>query len=137
MNTKFHFIGAVTQYNIGMDNVNCSPKQQMLIQRADYGDFKVGDKLNISANTDKKCSILTNCQVKSLCGGKRSCDLTMDNNLLPSQYCSDTSKEIYTQYTCVDNYNSNTITGKAEIFLLLMFFNNSYLSRKIKIFLGA
>ena len=133
MNTKFHFIGAVTQYNTRMGHVSCSPKQRMMIQRTDYGDFQIGDKLNVSANIDTQCSALTNCQVKSLCGGKSSCNLTMDNNLLPSQYCSDASKEIYTQYTCVDKYNSNTITGKADNNL----FNNSYLPRTIRIFLGA
>ncbi len=96
-----------------MENVHCSPIQHMVVKNADYGDFDNFGTFDSNTNIDMQCSKLANCQVKSLCSGKRSCDLTMDNNLLPSQYCSDTSKEIYTQYTCVDKYNSNTITGKA------------------------
>jgi hypothetical protein len=93
-----------------MEDVHCSPNQHMVVHRADYGDFKSGGMFNITANTNSTCSPLTNCQVKSRCGGNRSCELTMNNNLLPSEYCSDTSKEIYTEYTCMDTYNSPTIT---------------------------
>ncbi|CAB4024817.1 retinoschisin-like isoform X2 [Paramuricea clavata] len=39
----------------------------------------------------------------------------MDKNLLASQYCSDTLKEIYTKYTCVDAYGSSTITTAPRI----------------------
>ena len=102
--------GSVTQYNAKMEDVHCSPDQRMVVHRADYGDFNSGGTFNIAANIDSTCSLLTNCQVKSRCGGNRSCELTMDNNLLPSEYCSDTLKEIYTKYTCVDTYNSSTIT---------------------------
>ena len=97
-----------------MENVHCSPIQYMVVKNADYGDFDNGGTFDNNTNIDMQCSKLANCQVKSLCSGKRSCDLTMDNNLLPSQYCPDTSKEIYTQYTCVDKNTSSTITGKAD-----------------------
>ena len=86
-----------------------------MIQTADYGDYDNSGTFNSNAAIDTTCSILTNCQVKSVCGGNRSCDLTIDDSLLPSQYCSNTSKQIYTKYTCVDNYNSQTITGKVYI----------------------
>ena len=82
----------------------------MMVNSADYGDFNNGGRVNKNARIDTKCSKLTNCQVKSVCGGNRSCELTMNNNLLPSQYCSDTSKQIYTKCTCVDNYSSSAIT---------------------------
>ena len=95
-----------------MNNVGCSPEQYMIVKKADYGDFDHGGTFYINARTDKYCGSLTNCQVKSLCGGKKTCKLTMDRNLLPPEFCSHTSKEIYTEYTCVDNKTSNTITGK-------------------------
>jgi hypothetical protein len=83
----------------------------MVVKSADYGDFDNRGTFNQNANIDKQCSALTNCQVKSLCGGKRSCELTMDNKLLPSEYCPDISKEIYTKYTCTNEESQNIITG--------------------------
>ena len=83
----------------------------MLVTSADYGSFDDSGTFNKNATIETKCSKLTNCQVKSRCDGKESCELTIDNILLPSQYCSDTSKQIYTKYTCVDE-KSNIITGK-------------------------
>ena len=94
-----------------MENVHCSSVQYMTVKSADYGDFSYSGTFNKNAKIDAQCSALTNCWVKSLCDGKRSCELTMDNNLLPSQYCPDTSKEIYTKYICTDNKSSNIITG--------------------------
>ena len=81
----------------------------MKISRADFGDFSSSSAFNVDENVDRKCSPLTNCQVKSRCAGKRSCELVMDKNLLPSQYCSGDSKKIYTEYTCVDEYKSTSI----------------------------
>ncbi|CAB4005658.1 Venom prothrombin activator pseutarin-C non-catalytic subunit [Paramuricea clavata] len=111
---KFSF-GSVTQYGTKMKDVHCSPKQYMMVTRADYGDFNESGAFNDDKNFDKTCSKLANCQVKSRCGGKRSCELTMDNNLLPSPYCSDTSKEIYAEYTCVDSNSSTIITAAPNI----------------------
>ena len=106
----------MTAYNTKMTDVHCSPKQKMVVKSANYGDFKENDVFNDDKNFDVTCSALANCQVKSLCGGKSSCELTINNNLLPLEYCSDTSKEIYTKYTCVDAYNSSTITaGNSDI----------------------
>jgi hypothetical protein len=82
----------------------------MMVKRADYGDFNKTGYFN-DENIDTTCSKLTNCQVKSSCGGKRSCELTMDNNLLPSEYCREASKQIYTEYTCVDSNKSTIITA--------------------------
>ncbi|CAB3995581.1 receptor-type tyrosine- phosphatase epsilon-like isoform X1 [Paramuricea clavata] len=107
---KFTF-GSVTAYNAKMEYVHCSPEQKMVVKSADYGDFNKDGVFNDDQNFDTTCSKLTNCQVKSLCGGKISCELTMDNNLLPTRYCSDISKEIYTKYTCVDRSNVNTIAA--------------------------
>ena len=97
-----------------MESVGCSPIQRMKVHRADYGDFINNHTFDINGKTDEICSILTNCLVKSLCGGKESCGLTFNNNLLPTHYCSNHSKEIYTEYTCVDSFNSNIITGKMD-----------------------
>ena len=83
----------------------------MMVKMAQYGDFDTSGKFNQNANIDTQCSKLANCRLKSLCDGQRSCELTMDNNLLSSKYCSDTSKQIYTKYTCVDTYNSSAITA--------------------------
>ena len=92
-----------------MEDVHCSPTQHMVVKSADYGGFDNGGTFDNNANINTTCSALSNCQVKSLCSGKRSCELTMNNHLLPSQYCSNTSKEIYTKYTCVDTYSSSII----------------------------
>ena len=100
----------MTAFNEKTEDVSCSPKQLMMVKSADYGDFDMQGNFSDDKNIDSQCSQLTNCQVKSLCGGKRSCELTMDSNLLPSKYCPDTSKEIYNKYTCVDVYNSSAIT---------------------------
>ena len=97
----------MTNYGAKMENVHCSSIQRMAFKRADYGDFNNNDVFDGRASIDAKCSSLSNCQVRSRCGGKRSCALTMDSNLLPSPYCRDTSKEIYTEYTCVDNSSSS------------------------------
>jgi hypothetical protein len=98
-----------------MENVHCSPNQQIDIKRAVYGDFYKNGKFDGSASIDAKCSALTDCQVKSLCSGKKSCEFTMNENLLPSRYCPDTKKEIYTEHKCVDTYSSTTITGNVDI----------------------
>ncbi|CAB3997379.1 receptor-type tyrosine- phosphatase epsilon-like isoform X2 [Paramuricea clavata] len=111
---KFTF-GSVTAYNAKMEYVHCSPKQKMVVKSADYGDFNKGGAFNDDENFDTTCSKLTSCQVKSLCDGNRSCELTMDNNLLQPPYCSDTLKEIYTKYTCVDTSSSSTITTAPRI----------------------
>ena len=105
------FSGSVTAFNGKMENVSCSPIQYMVVKSADYGDFDNSGTFNQNADIDTQCSALANCQVKSSCGGQRSCDLTMDDKLLPSEYCSDTSKEIYTKYTCTDKESQKIITG--------------------------
>ena len=97
-----------------MKDVHCSSKQHMVIKRADYGDFNKNGVFTETGNIDEACSAITNCQVKSLCGGNRSCELTMSSHLLPPEYCPDTSKEIFTEYTCADNINSKTIKGKID-----------------------
>jgi hypothetical protein len=108
------FPGSVTNYGGKMENIQCSSIQHMVVKSADYGDFKMNGNFSDDKNMDTQCSQLTNCQVKSLCGGNRSCELTMGNDLLPSKYCSNISKQIYTKYTCVDTYRPTTITaGKA------------------------
>ena len=94
-----------------MENVHCSSKQLMVIKSANYGDFNKSVAFNDDKNFDKTCSAIVSCQVKSRCDGKRSCELTMNNNLLPPQYCPDTAKQIYTKYTCRDHYNTAIITA--------------------------
>ncbi|XP_028416881.1 uncharacterized protein LOC114541103 isoform X2 [Dendronephthya gigantea] len=100
---KFTF-GSVIPYNSKMKDVYCSPKQRMVIKKADYGNFDKNGVFDGNANIDRKCSILTNCKVKSLCGGNRSCELTVDSSLFTSEYCPDTSKEIYIKFLCQDTY---------------------------------
>jgi hypothetical protein len=108
-------LGSVTNYGTKMENVHCSSTERMVVKSADYGDFNVNGIFNDDKNIDSQCSKLTNCQVKSLCDGKRSCELTIDNNLLPSAYCSDTSKQIYIRYTCVREYRPTAVkSGKAK-----------------------
>ncbi|XP_028402426.1 uncharacterized protein LOC114525362 [Dendronephthya gigantea] len=97
-----------------MKDVHCSPIQLMVIHKAYYGDFNNSGTFDANAAIDAQCSRLTSCQVKSLCGGNRSCELTVDNNLLSSQYCPDKTKEIYIEYTCVDSY-VNPIKAAAKI----------------------
>ena len=94
-----------------MKDVHCSPIQRMVIHKAHYGDFNSGGTFDFSATIDKNCSRQASCEVKSRCGGNRSCELTIDNNLLSSQYCPDTTKELYVEYTCVDNYKKPITTG--------------------------
>ncbi len=112
----YFILGSVTAYHAKMANVHCSPIQHMVIKGADYGVFDNGGTFDNNTNIDAQCSALTNCQMKSLCSGNRSCELTLNNHLLSSPYCSNTSKEIYTKYTCVDTYSSSAITtGKVDI----------------------
>ena len=95
-----------------MENVGCSPEQFMVVQKAVYGDFNNNGKFDYDTNIDENCSPVLDCQVKARCSGNRSCELTLDNNLLPSKYCSGNSEEIYTEYTCVDTYDMLFIEGK-------------------------
>ena len=86
----------------------------MVVESANYGDFNESGVFNDDKNDDTTCSVLSNCQVKSRCGGKRSCELAMNSDLLPSQYCPNTSKQIYTKYNCMDTNSSTTATtGKS------------------------
>jgi hypothetical protein len=99
-------------------NVHCSPNQHLVVETAQYGDFKKTGATKKEVNIHKKCSALTNCGVKSFCGGRNSCQLAMINNFLP-KYCPNIPKDIYVNYTCVDNSNSTTITtGKLDIGIL-------------------
>lgn len=107
----YFVLGSVTHYGKKMKDVHCSPKQVMVVKSANYGNFWRNGVFNDDLNVDTMCSAVTTCGVKSHCNGKRSCDLTMDRHLLPSQYCSDTSKQVYTKYTCKDTYDLNTITS--------------------------
>ena len=93
-----------------MENVHCSSIQYMVIESANYGDFNQKGVFSDVQNIDRECSALTSCQVKSHCGGRTSCALRMDNDLLTLTYCSDNSKEIYTKYTCKDSYDSTALT---------------------------
>ena len=106
----FTMLGSVTQFGDKMKDVHCSPIQRMVIHKAHYGDFDYAGTFNISATIDIKCSRQASCQVKSLCGGNRSCELAIDNDLLSSTYCHDATKKLYIEYTCVDKY-TNTITA--------------------------
>ena len=90
----------------------------MLVESANYGDFNKSGVFHDDVNGNKTCSVLSNCQVKSRCGGKRSCELAMNSDLLPSQYCPNTSKQIYTKYICVDTNSSTPVTtGKVQIYI--------------------
>ena len=108
-------LGSLTRYGEKMKGVHCSPIQRMVIHKADYGEFSKSGTFDASATIDAQCSGLTSCRVKSLCGGNRPCELAIDNNLL-SPYCSDTTKELYIEYTCVDNYDKPITTGSVRYF---------------------
>ena len=111
--------GSVTSYNARMKYTHCSSTQLMRVQSAQYADFNYPGTFNQDTKrTETECSRLTNCQLKYLCGGKQSCELTLDNNVLPSEYCSNTSKQIYTKYTCVDEYIKPPIK-KGNTYVLL------------------
>ena len=104
----YSVLGSVTDHGEKMKHVHCSPKQVMVIKSANYGDYIKNSIFSNDEKFDATCSVVATCQVKSRCNGKRSCELTMNSDLLPSQYCSDTSKQIYTKYYCKDSYDSST-----------------------------
>ena len=87
----------------------------MVIKRVKYGDYIKNSVFSDDERFDATCSILATCQVKSHCNGKRSCELIMNSDLLPSLYCSDTSKQIYTKYTCKDTYDSSTLITSGKV----------------------
>ena len=93
-----------------MRNTQCSSVQYMMAKSAQYGNFNRSGMFDPNPKIDTQCTQLANCQVKSLCEGKKSCRLTMDESLLPSEYCPDNSKQIYTKYTCVDTNRSSAMT---------------------------
>jgi hypothetical protein len=104
----------------------------MVVKSADYGDFDINGFFNDGKNINSQCSKLTNCQVKSLCSGSRSCELTMDNKLLPLRYCSDISKQIYIKYTCMDKYKHTTKTsGKAKCINVILYYPCTCIVSKI------
>ena len=92
----------------------------MLVESANYGDFNKSGVFHDDTNVNTTCSALSNCQVKSRCGGKGSCELAMNSDLLPSQYCPNTSKQIYTKYICLDTNSSTTATtGKSNNYMYI------------------
>ena len=105
----------MTQYGTKMKDVHCSPIQHMVVESARYGDFNKNGVFDASASSDAECNVVTSCMVKSLCSGikNKSCDLTIDKNLLLPSFCSDRTKELFTEYTCVDNYIDQITTGNA------------------------
>ena len=98
-----------------MKHVHCSPKQVMVIESVKYGDYIKNRVFSDNKMFDATCSILATCQVKSRCDGKRSCELIMNSDLLPSLYCSYTSKQIYTKYTCKDTYDSSILRTSGKV----------------------
>ena len=103
-------LGSVINYGAKMVNVSCSSRQYMKIKSANYGDFNKNGVFHDDQNVATICSAVTTCRMKSRCNGNRFCELTIDNSLLPSQHCSDNSKEIYTKYTCGDTNSLSPIT---------------------------
>ena len=102
-----------------MKNTHCSPIQRMVVESAQYGHFNNGGTFNQHATIETRCSQVINCRLKSFCDGKRSCERTVDNNLLPSTLCSTTS-QIYIKYTCVDTSSyspaiTNEVRGKCQV----------------------
>ena len=92
----------------------------MLVESANYGDFNKSGVFHDDVNVNTTCSALSSCQVKSRCVGKRSCELAMNSDLLPSPSCPDTSKQIYTKYICVDANSSTTATtGKSNNYMYI------------------
>ncbi|XP_028410756.1 uncharacterized protein LOC114533438 isoform X2 [Dendronephthya gigantea] len=110
---RFTF-GSVTQYGTKMKDVHCSSIQHMVFTNARYGDFNTNGKFDGAASSEAECNAVANCKVKSLCSGikNRSCDLTIDNSFLPQSLCSDPTKELFTEYTCVDNYIEAITTAR-------------------------
>ena len=106
----------MTDYGQKMKDVHCSPRQVMEIKSANYGDFVRNGVFSDDENFDGTCSALATCRVKSRCNGHRSCELTINSNLLPLKSCSVTSRQIYTKYNCKDTYDSSIIitTGKVN-----------------------
>ena len=98
-----------------MKDVHCSPRQVMMIKSANYGDFDTNGVFSDDKNFDATCSAHARCQVKSRCNGHRSCELTINSNLLASKSCSATSKQIYTKYNCKDAYDSSTFITAGKV----------------------
>ena len=92
-----------------MENVSCSSKQYMVIKSANYGDFNQNGVFNDDKSVLTVCSAVTTCRMKSRCNGNKSCELIIDNSLLPSQHCLDNSNEVYMEYTCGDTNNFSPI----------------------------
>ena len=103
-------LGSVINYGAKMVNVGCSSSQYMVVQSANYGDFNQSGVFNDDKRVITVCSAVTTCRMKSRCNGKKTCELTMDNSLLPSQHCLNNSKEVYIKYTCGDTNTFSRIT---------------------------
>lgn len=111
MPISFDFnLGSVTNYGVKMVNVSCSSRQYMKIKSANYGDFNKNGVFHDDQNVATICNAVTTCRMKSRCNGNRSCELTIDSSLLPSQHCLDNSNTIYTKYTCGDTNSLSVIT---------------------------
>ena len=104
------YLGSVINYGAKMVNVGCSSSQYMVVQSANYGDFNKNGVFNDDKSVATVCSAVTTCRMKSRCNGNKSCDLTIDNSLMPSQHCLNKSKEVYMKYTCDDTNNSSLST---------------------------
>ena len=94
-----------------MKDAHCSPLQRMMIHKVYYGNFSNNVGIfNVNAISNAQCTAVTSCKMKILCDGYRACEQTIDSTLLLPHICSNARRELYTQYTCVDNYIKPTIT---------------------------
>ncbi|XP_046858355.1 uncharacterized protein LOC124451786 [Xenia sp. Carnegie-2017] len=76
----------------------------MVIKKAEYRGLNEGNVCGSSYNYS--CSFDVTCHLKRRCDGQRVCNISVDNNLFPSNICVGLNKYLYFEYQCNDTMTS-------------------------------
>ena len=94
----------MTCFGEKITNVSCPNNQYMVIKKAEYRGLNEGNVCGSSYNYS--CSFDVTCHLKRRCDGQRVCNISVDDNLFPSNICVGLNKYLYIEYQCNDTMTS-------------------------------
>ena len=96
-------------------NANCPKDQYMVVKTASYRGLSATKTCGLS--DDYSCEVDVTCLVKKLCDGQHECNISVDDNLFPDNFCQGLTKYLYFEYQCTDSPTPCTICGMLLCFL--------------------
>ncbi|XP_046858728.1 receptor-type tyrosine-protein phosphatase T-like [Xenia sp. Carnegie-2017] len=104
VNERQRYQGSVTCFGEKITNASCPNNQYMVIKKAEYRGLNEGNVCGSSYNYS--CSFDVTCHLKRRCDGQRVCNISVDDNLFPSNICVGLNKYLYFEYQCNDTMTS-------------------------------